>query len=176
VELETPFPRLTYAEAMARYGTDKPDLRFDLEIVDVTEVLQRADFRLFQGTKGTPQRIRGIRVPGGARLSRKELDELQEVAKRGGAAGALWVKRGDDGLSGQFAKGLDEAAARRVLRRHGAGDGRPVRRRGRRVPRPARTRGRCDGRLPGDGGDDTGAPGWSRRSTSCGGTWPASWS
>jgi len=110
IEIETPFPRLTYAEVMARYGSDKPDLRFDLSIVDVTEVLQRADFRLFQQTEGTAQRIRGIRVPGGARLSRKELDELQEVAKRGGAAGALWVKRGDDGLSGQFARALDDAA------------------------------------------------------------------
>ncbi|HVG45653.1 MAG TPA: aspartate--tRNA ligase [Longimicrobium sp.] len=109
IEIETPFPRLTYAEAMARYGTDKPDLRFGLPIVDVTEVLRRADFRLFQATEGTPQRIRGIRVPGGARLSRKELDELQEVARRGGAAGALWVKRGEDGLSGQFAKALDDA-------------------------------------------------------------------
>jgi len=109
IEIDTPFPRLTYAEAMARYGSDKPDLRFDLPIVDVTGVLRRADFRLFQATEGTPQRIRGIRVPGGARLSRKELDELQEVAKRGGAAGALWVKRGDDGLSGQFAKALDDA-------------------------------------------------------------------
>ncbi|MFL5382322.1 MAG: aspartate--tRNA ligase [Longimicrobiaceae bacterium] len=109
IEVETPFPRLTYAEAMARYGTDKPDLRFDLPIVDLTDVLRRADFRLFQQTQGTAQRIRGLRVPGGARLSRKELDALQEVAKRGGAAGALWVKRGDDGLSGQFAKALDDA-------------------------------------------------------------------
>jgi aspartyl-tRNA synthetase len=112
VELETPFPQITYAESMARYGTDKPDLRYDLEIVDVTEVLQRADFRIFQGVQGTAQRIRGLRIPGGARLSRKELDELQDVAKRGGAMGALWVKRGDDGaLAGQFAKGLDEGLA-----------------------------------------------------------------
>ena len=111
VELETPFPRMTYAEAMRRYGTDKPDLRIPLEIVDVTDVLRGADFRLFQATEGTPQRIRGLRIPGGARLSRKELDELQDVARRGGAAGALWVKRGNDGLSGQFAKALDEGRA-----------------------------------------------------------------
>ncbi|HEX2189819.1 MAG TPA: aspartate--tRNA ligase [Longimicrobiaceae bacterium] len=111
VELPTPFPRMTYAEAMERYGTDKPDLRFDLPVVDVTEFLQAADFRLFQATRGTAQRIRGIRVPGGARLSRRETDELQEVAKRGGAAGALWVKRTEEGLSGQFAKALDEGAA-----------------------------------------------------------------
>jgi aspartyl-tRNA synthetase len=111
VALETPFPRMTYAEAMARYGTDKPDLRYGLPVVDVTDVLRRADFRLFQGVEGTPQRIRGIRVPGGGALSRKELDALQEVARRGGAAGALWVKRGDDGFSGQFAKALDEGTA-----------------------------------------------------------------
>jgi len=106
VELATPFPRMTFMEALARYGTDKPDLRFDLPILDVTEALAGADFRLFQAIEGTAQRIRGIRVPGGARLSRRELDELQDVAKRGGAAGALWVKRGDEGISGQFAKAL----------------------------------------------------------------------
>ncbi|HEX2201881.1 MAG TPA: aspartate--tRNA ligase [Longimicrobium sp.] len=111
VELERPFRRMTYREALERYGSDKPDLRFGLEIVDVTEVLQGADFRLFEAVRGTTQRIRGIRAPGGGRLSRKELDELQEVAKRGGAAGALWVKRGDDGFSGQFAKALDEGTA-----------------------------------------------------------------
>jgi aspartyl-tRNA synthetase len=111
VELPAPFPRMSYAEAMERYGTDKPDLRFDLPVVDVTDVLQGTEFRLFQGTRGTTQRIRGIRVPGGGRLSRRETDELQEVAKRGGAAGALWVKRGEEGLSGQFAKALDEGSA-----------------------------------------------------------------
>jgi aspartyl-tRNA synthetase len=124
VELETPFPRMTYADAMRRYGTDKPDLRIPLEIVDVTEVLRGADFRIFQATEGTPQRIRGLRIPGGGRLSRKELDELQDVARRGGAAGALWVKRGDDGLSGQFAKALDEGRANAFYQASGveAGD------------------------------------------------------
>ncbi|MBV9775126.1 MAG: aspartate--tRNA ligase [Gemmatimonadetes bacterium] len=115
VEIETPFPRMTYVEALARYGTDKPDLRFDLPVVDVTEILQRSEFRLFQSTMGTAQRIRGIRVPGGARMSRRETDELQDVAKRGGAGGALWVKRGEDGLSGQFAKALDEATLNAFL-------------------------------------------------------------
>jgi aspartyl-tRNA synthetase len=106
VELPLPFPRLTYAESMLRYRTVKPDLRYDLEIVDVTELLQASEFRLFQGTAGTPQRIRGLRVPGGARLSRRELDDLQAVAKRGRAPGALWVKRAEDGFTGQFAKAL----------------------------------------------------------------------
>jgi len=123
VELETPFPRMTYAEAMERYGTDKPDLRFDLPVVDVTGVLQDTEFRLFQAIRGTSQRIRGIRVPGGARLSRKETDELQEVAKRGGAAGALWVKRSPDGLTGQFAKALDEAEAQALYAATGMEEG-----------------------------------------------------
>ncbi|HEV2130319.1 MAG TPA: aspartate--tRNA ligase [Longimicrobiaceae bacterium] len=107
VELELPFPRLPYAQAMARYGTDKPDLRFEMPIEDLTELLQQADFRVFQATEGTGQRIRGLRVPGGGALSRRELDELQEVARRGGAPGALWVKRGDQGFSGQFARALE---------------------------------------------------------------------
>jgi aspartyl-tRNA synthetase len=111
VELPLPFPRLTYAEAMRRYGTDKPDLRFGLEVQDVTDVLRNADFQIFRATEGTTQRIRGIRVPGGARLSRRERDEQQAVAKRGGAPGALWVKRGDEGFSGSFARALEGTVA-----------------------------------------------------------------
>jgi aspartyl-tRNA synthetase len=123
VELETPFPRLSFAEAMARYGTDKPDLRFGMEIADHTELLSRADFRIFQGAGEAGHRIRGIVAPGGAALSRKELDALQDVARRGGAAGALWVKRGEDGLSGQFAKGMDAALSEAFYKAAGMGVG-----------------------------------------------------
>lgn len=119
LELELPLPRLTYSEALARYGTDKPDVRYDLEIRDVTEVLQPTGFRVFEGTRGTAQRIRAIRVPRGAALSRKELEELQAVARRAGAPGALWVKRGDYGFTGVFAKALDESAAARLIERTG---------------------------------------------------------
>src|SRR5688572_10060722 len=65
VDLATPFPRMTYREALERYGTDKPDLRFGMEFQDLTDLLQAADFRLFQQTRGTGERIRGIRAPGG---------------------------------------------------------------------------------------------------------------
>jgi aspartyl-tRNA synthetase len=106
LELPRPFPRLTHSEALRRYGSDKPDLRIDLEIQDVTTLLQEADFRIFRDTAGTAQRIRGIRVPGGGELSRREVDELQEVARRGGAPGTLWVKRTAEGFSGPFGKGL----------------------------------------------------------------------
>jgi aspartyl-tRNA synthetase len=114
VELETPFPRLTYADALERYGTDKPDLRFGMEFVDVTEPLQQTEFRLFTGTKESGDRIKGVVAKGAAdRLSRKDLDALNGVAQAAGAPGCLWVKRGDDGWSGQFAKFLDGAVADR---------------------------------------------------------------
>lgn len=122
-ELPTPFPRLTFAEAMLRYGTDKPDLRFGLEIQDLTALLQQSDFRVFSGTRGTTQRIRGFRVPGGGELSRRELDELQEVAKRGGALGALWVKRAENGFSGVFARALTGDVEAGFLAETGMEDG-----------------------------------------------------
>jgi aspartyl-tRNA synthetase len=115
VELPLPFPRLTYAESLDRYGTDKPDLRFGMPFHDVTELMRESEFRLFQDTRESGARIRGIVVEGGAELSRRELDELAEVARRAGAAGALWVKRAADGLSGQFAKGLNEGLQQRFL-------------------------------------------------------------
>jgi aspartyl-tRNA synthetase len=119
IELALPFPRMTYAETMARYGTDKPDLRLGMEFQDVTELLRAADFRLFRDTAGTGERIRGIVVPAGGALSRKELDELAGIAKGAGAAGALWLRRGPDGLAGQFAKALDEGMTQRFLERTG---------------------------------------------------------
>ena len=82
VELATPFPRLTYRDALERYGTDKPDLRLGMEFQDVTDLLQEADFRLFQETRQSGARIRGIRAPGaGALLSRKDLDALAEIGR-----------------------------------------------------------------------------------------------
>ncbi|MEX0892783.1 MAG: aspartate--tRNA ligase [Gemmatimonadota bacterium] len=106
VTLETPFPRLTWGDALRRYGADKPDLRNPLEVTDHTELLRQADFRIFQATMGTAQRIRGILAPGGAGLSRRELDALTGIAQDAGAAGALYVRRGPDGFSGPFAKAL----------------------------------------------------------------------
>jgi aspartyl-tRNA synthetase len=123
VELPVPFPRLTFADALARFGTDKPDLRYGLEIQDLTEILQPADFRIFEASRGTGQRIRGIRVPGGGRLSRRELDELQEVAKRGGALGALWVRAAEGGYSGSFSRALEGEIGERFTEATGMTDG-----------------------------------------------------
>jgi aspartyl-tRNA synthetase len=115
VELIAPFPRLTYAEALERYGTDKPDLRFGMPFVDLTELLRDSEFELFQNTRAAGTRIRGIVVPGGAGLSRKELDQLTPIAKGAGGAGALWVRRTAEGLGGQFVKGLDDTLTHRFI-------------------------------------------------------------
>jgi len=123
VDVKLPFPRLTYREAVERYGTDKPDLRFGLAIIDLTDLLQSADFRLFQETRETRSRIRSLVAPGGAALSRKELDDLASVARAAGAAGALWVRHTADGFAGQFAKALDDATAARLVAEAGVGIG-----------------------------------------------------
>ena len=113
VELPLPFPRLTYRDAMDRYATDKPDLRFNLQVQDLTALLQQSDFRVFKDSVESGARIRGVVAPGGGALSRKELDALGDIAKGGGAAGALWVRRTEEGLNGSFAKSLDESMTQR---------------------------------------------------------------
>jgi aspartyl-tRNA synthetase len=123
VELTIPFPRLSYHESMERYGTDKPDLRFGLEFQDHTDLLGAADFRVFQEARAGGARIRALVIPGGASLSRKELDQLADVAKAAGSAGALWVRRTAEGLNGSFAKALDPALAERFYEASGLGVG-----------------------------------------------------
>jgi aspartyl-tRNA synthetase len=90
--MQTPFPRLTFTESMARYGNDKPDLRFGMEIEDLSPQVQRSEFAVFsralEGGKGI---VAGIRVPGGGAWARRELDELTETAKRYGAKGLVWM-------------------------------------------------------------------------------------
>jgi len=119
VNLATPFPRLTHAASLEKYGTDKPDLRFDMEFQDLTALLRESEFRLFQETRGTAHRIKGIRVPDGATLSRRELDELAGIARAAGASGALWVRRTAEGLAGQFAKPLTGDLGERFLAESG---------------------------------------------------------
>ncbi|HTR68626.1 MAG TPA: aspartate--tRNA ligase [Mycobacteriales bacterium] len=92
VELATPFPRMTYAEATRRYGSDKPDLRLDLELVDLTEHLRGTQFRVFQA-----DHVGAVVVPGGASYTRKELDAWQDWAKARGGKGIAWLLVPDDG-------------------------------------------------------------------------------
>ena len=114
IEIPTKIPRMTYADAMERYGIDRPDLRYGLEIFDASDVFRGLDFGITKGALEQGGRVRGIRVPGGAVLSRKQLDEVEAAAKSAGAMGLLRVKLADGKLDGPLAKFLDEEKARRL--------------------------------------------------------------
>ena len=119
--LETPLPVLTYDEAMLRYGSDKPDLRFGLEIDDVSEVFAGSDFQVFRGAVEAGGVVRAIRAPSGARLSRAQIDGLTELAKESGAKGMAYVYVEDErALRGPIVKFLSEAEQRALVERTGA--------------------------------------------------------
>jgi aspartyl-tRNA synthetase len=111
VEIPTPFPRMAYAEAMERYGSDRPDLRYDLQIADVSRVFADTEFVVTRNALAAGGRVRGIRVPGGATLSRKQVDELESLAKGAGAGGLLRLKLVNGQLEGPAAKFLAADAA-----------------------------------------------------------------
>ena len=106
VSIPIPFPRMKYADAVERYGTDRPDLRYGLEIFDATETFRSVDFGITRGAIESGGRVRGLRIPGGAALSRKQVDELEALVKGAGAAGMLRLKREKGELSGPVAKFL----------------------------------------------------------------------
>jgi aspartyl-tRNA synthetase len=121
VELAAEFPRMTYAEAMRRYGSDKPDLRIALELVDVAELVRNAEFKVFADAANDPDgRVAALRVPGGAELTRKQIDELGAHAAKYGAKGLAWIRvddraKGREGLNSPIAKFLDDATLAAVL-------------------------------------------------------------
>lgn len=130
VEIQTPFPRMTYHEAMERYGSDKPDVRFALELVDVRAWAATSDFVVFKSVVESGGRVKGITVPGGASMSRKEITALEEVVKEYGAKGLAWWKAGADGGAGPLARFCkDEGSegaqpkAQALMSAMGAGDG-----------------------------------------------------
>ena len=112
--VELPVRRMRYAEAMERYGSDKPDLRYGLEIADVTEVFRGAEFGITRTAIEAGGRVRGIRVPGGAALTRKQVDEIEAAARSLGAAGLLRLRRAGSALEGGPAKFLPPDAAGRL--------------------------------------------------------------
>ncbi|UCC74829.1 MAG: aspartate--tRNA ligase [Gemmatimonadota bacterium] len=121
--VEQPFLRMPFRDAMERYGCDKPDLRIAWELRDLSEVLRESEFRIFRGAVESGGRVRGFRVPGGAQLSRKALDELDKVAQSGGAPGALWTKLSGSGAQGGFGPKLAEPELAAVRERLEALDG-----------------------------------------------------
>lgn len=123
------FPRLTYAEAMRRYGSDKPDLRIDLELKDIAELMQDVEFKVFSGPAKDPEsRVVALRVPGGVALSRKQIDEYTSFVGIYGAKGLAWVKvndinAGTEGLQSPIIKFIGEETTAKLMAAIGAETG-----------------------------------------------------
>lgn len=123
------FPRLTYAEAMRRYGSDKPDLRIDLELMDIAELMQDVEFKVFSGPAKDPEsRVVALRVPGGVALSRKQIDEYTSFVGIYGAKGLAWVKvndinAGTEGLQSPIIKFIGEETTAKLMAAIGAETG-----------------------------------------------------
>ncbi|MBS0516987.1 MAG: aspartate--tRNA ligase [Proteobacteria bacterium] len=129
VELADPFPRMTYAEAMRLYGSDKPDLRIALQLVDVAEHVKHVDFKVFSGpANDAGGRVVALRLPNGAVQPRKYLDDLGQYVTRYGAKGLAWIRiddiaKGRDGLTSPITKFLDDKALERIFKAVGAHNG-----------------------------------------------------
>jgi aspartyl-tRNA synthetase len=129
VELDATFPRMTWAEAMRRFGSDKPDLRIALELVDIAEAVKHVEFKVFaEPANDANGRVAALRVPGGSTLSRKDIDGLTEYVSRYGAKGLAWLRiddlaKGREGINSPVAKFLDDAALDGILKATGAQSG-----------------------------------------------------
>ena len=129
VDLPNPFPRMTYAEAMARFGSDKPDLRVTLELTDVTDAVADVAFKVFSGPATSGGRVAAMRIPGGASLSRGEIDEYTKFVGIYGARGLAYIKVNDatqineTGLQSPIVKNLHEGALKTIIERTGAQSG-----------------------------------------------------
>jgi aspartyl-tRNA synthetase len=129
IDLPKPFPRLSYADSMRRFGNDKPDLRIPLELVEVADLFRGVEFKVFAGPAADPgSRIAALRLPQGGELTRKEIDDYTALVARHGAKGLAYIKineraKGRDGLQSPILKFLPDAAIDGVLDRVGAADG-----------------------------------------------------
>jgi aspartyl-tRNA synthetase len=122
VELTVPFPRLAYDDAMARFGSDKPDLRFAMELTDISPLFAAGEFQAFAQVVAGGGAVKALRVPGAGSMSRKELDDLTNDAKQAGAKGLVWIKVTAEGLTSPVAKFLT-AVQERLLSQTGAAAG-----------------------------------------------------
>ena len=129
VRLDNPFPRMTHREAVERFGSDRPDLRVTLELVDVGDLMQGVDFKVFAGPALDPRgRVAALRLPGGGSLSRKEIDDYTKFVAIYGAKGLAYIKvndlaKGRDGLQSPILKFLPDAAVEEIMQRTAAEDG-----------------------------------------------------
>ena len=129
IELPQPFPRMTYADAMHRYGSDKPDLRIDLELIEVADLMSSVEFKVFAGPASDPEgRVAALCVPGGAEMSRKVIDDYTAFVGRYGARGLAYIKVNDvdagiDGLQSPILKFLPDDVVSSIIERTGAKTG-----------------------------------------------------
>ena len=123
VDAALPFPRLTYAEAMGRYGSDKPDTRFGLELRDVSDIAKASDFKVFTQAVELGGQVKGFAAPGMAGLSRKEVDDLTNEAKVFGAKGLAWIKVTDSGFESPIAKFFKDGQVSEIAARLAAKPG-----------------------------------------------------
>ena len=129
VELPNPFPRMTYADAMRRYGSDKPDLRIDLELVEVSDLMKSVEFKVFAGPAADPEgRVAALCVPGGSDMSRKVIDDYTKYISRYGARGLAYIKVNDvaagrDGLQSPILKFLPDDVVSGIIERTEAASG-----------------------------------------------------
>ena len=129
IDLPDPLPKLTYAQSVRRFGTDRPDLRIPLELVDVADLMAEVEFKVFAGPAGTPgSRVAVLRIPGGASLSRQQIDSYTELVKQFGAGGLAYIKvnklsDGIGGLQSPILKFLPETVVSELLDRVGTEDG-----------------------------------------------------
>jgi aspartyl-tRNA synthetase len=129
VQLADPFPRLTYAEAVSRFGTDRPDLRIPLELVDLGDLMKHVEFKVFSGPASDPRgRVAALRVPGGGALSRKEIDDYTAYVGKYGARGLAYIKVNDvaagrEGLQSPILKFLPDEVVAAIVARTGVVDG-----------------------------------------------------
>ncbi len=116
--LAQPFPRLSYAEAMDRFGTDRPDVRFGMELVDVSDVVAESEFRIFSAVVGSGGLVKGICAPGCGEYSRSQIDELTELARNEGAKGLAWLALDDsEEIRSSFARHLTDGEVARIIER-----------------------------------------------------------
>ncbi len=123
IDLKLPFPRMSYKEAIERYGTDKPDLRYGLELIDVSDIAREVEFKVFRSAVENEGLVKGINIKGGAKFSRKEIDELTKEAINFGAKGMAWIKLENGKVSSPILKFFTEEQKNKLFERMEAEDG-----------------------------------------------------
>ena len=123
IDVKIPFRRMSYEEAINRYGTDKPDLRYGLELINITDIASEVEFKVFNDVAKSGGLVKGINVKGGAKFSRKEIDDLTEYAKKFGAKGMAWIKLENGEATSPILKFFTEDQKQKLFQRMQAQDG-----------------------------------------------------